>query len=340
MKKTFKYLLLALLIIPCTLVFAACGGDMSRKDLKKFLQKQEASFEAAQQYSSYKDMNLTFSEKTTIDDYIEVELYNPNTDIEYSDELITTTETQKDIKFSRVGKGADTSIFIEVVTSTKVTEPIISPEKVLLQGKTVTENKQTETFVFGRMGAENRFAVLHKIVNDDTKISIAGTEQPPVSNAEDNVNEYNFFSAEADFKKTIEDVVEFYVDFIDDAGDGALQVNGSSSNTINAKKGKSTLNVDWESVAGYEKHTFKAYYEGNNLMSVKYTKYHDDADQDNHFEMNVTGNIEFDYAYTGEIELESDLSASTLNAGLSNASIVSALENLIEPDIPAGVTNI
>ncbi len=331
MKKTFKYLMLALLLIPCALVFTACGNSsMSTKEFAKLIYEQQSNFEKDQDYASYKNIRVNAKQESIDNDFEDVTYKKGADETETTEKMPVTTKTERSVEISRTGKGEGTALKIVATTKTTETKTTVKADKTL-GNKTVTTNSQTETYLFGKMGTENKFSVSHTKVVDPTKTTIDGAAQEPVSHDDQKVDEYYSYPSETEFQAAVETVVDYFISYSQTAGQYAAAAytmggeiikkgNIVTSKVENIEVGISTSNHSYQDMTANVK------YNGKNLAGVNFDSTSKYFNEGYERVTTITGSLEVDYNFSGTISLLSDFGTRTLGEGLSSLSLDELLE--------------
>lgn len=189
MKKALKILMLALLVVPCTLVFTACGGkNVGNSYVSKYVFDSYKKVSETSAADTWRDQKLTAHVETKNVMQTEIEYKKAATDTETTKEKMdVVVEKVSDMTIERKGQEEDAvmAVTAKVVTTTTSYEADAT-DKTL---KTVvTKTTENVTLNVGRVGAKDtgKYYVASKVetegtqtVNGEENKEYAGDEGAP-----------------------------------------------------------------------------------------------------------------------------------------------------------------
>lgn len=153
MKKTFKYFMLALLIIPCALVFTACGAkNLSNPDLARYTFDSYKQMIKNETYETWQDVKMT--EHAEISSVAATEIPGVKQNAADTDTTTITkdfvTKYVADLTVERKGTKDDTVVVIKL-TLEQTNNTYAAKTDLTLQA-VETKTTQTLTQYYGRVG--------------------------------------------------------------------------------------------------------------------------------------------------------------------------------------------
>ncbi len=302
MKKTLKILMLALLVVPCALVFTACGKGMNVSSFTKYAFDAYNKQVAAETYDTWGDVNLTAKTNSTNVETVKLTYLATagNEDSKTTKEYTNEQSYSQTVTFVRTGTGKSTVVKLELTTENTNKSYSVKGDDQTLE-TTETSNKTEVVVYVGKSGDEY---VVAKTTKTTSKV---GTAEPTTNT----VNQKETLTDEAAFQEAVENLSKQY--FMDAVADGYETVTPSvsvSSSTL-VKGGYAALfdlkySKNGNKVTADGKVENLAYggldslYNGNvNLVC--------NAEKLTHFEMNLTTESYNTYGYVETVKIVNGL---------------------------------
>ncbi len=328
MKKAFKYIMLALLIIPCALVFTACGSKgMTNKEFARYTYDSYVEHIKGEDYENYKDIKVSVALKTTGTSTQELEVKNADSQEVETKSFEIKEEENTTLTYERTGKGNKVVVKVTKATTTTTTSPNYDESAKTVDGNVVVTETETTTYYLGGIttaaGEEPTMKYYAVKEYEKTKMTSVKGEKPDedASVKENNGKTVEEISSEEEFKTNVETLVEAankdlfdaayqtaLMAIVKDMADG-LSITGSSI----SKDGK-TVKVNLEMVLGYEEMFAEANYDCT-FDDAKLSKISFETKAES-VEGTENGTETYTYSYTSNAKLPANLEdASTYVVG-------------------------
>ncbi len=207
MKKALKYFMLALLLVPCALVFTACGSKaMSTREFAQFVYNAYNTHQATETYKDYKDFKITLESSQKMTTMQPLQYKETAEGDEKTENVEVPTEATTNIVIERTGKGKDTVLKITIKNSSKTTTQTVKEDQTLSGGKTIAINESTKTYYFGMNKANE--TEKYYVLLDSESVTKTSVDNTAYVNSNENASKTgkNFESEEA-FQAAVEAAV-------------------------------------------------------------------------------------------------------------------------------------